>query len=99
MGTRYGGAGLGLYIVRRLVELLHGTITLDSAVAAGATFRMCFPIDAAAPGHRERDVHHHGGVLSIGVPASQFRNTKTGNVEGGADFIICPRLSAARAAC
>lgn len=34
------GAGLGLYIARRLVEMLEGRIALDSEVGRGSTFRV-----------------------------------------------------------
>jgi PAS domain S-box-containing protein len=43
---RHGGAGLGLYIVRRLATLLGGHVTLESRVDEGATFRLWIP---AAP--------------------------------------------------
>ena len=38
-----GGSGLGLSIVRGIVERNNGTIMVESAVGQGTTFTVCFP--------------------------------------------------------
>jgi PAS domain S-box-containing protein len=42
-GYEYGGLGMGLYVVRQIVEALDGTVRVDSTPGAGATFTVELP--------------------------------------------------------
>ena len=41
---RYGGVGLGLALVKELVETYGGQVTVDSTLGEGSTFRVSLPI-------------------------------------------------------
>ena len=41
--TSISGMGLGLYIVRQIVEAHHGKITLESEMNVGSTFTLLLP--------------------------------------------------------
>ena len=63
-GRQQGGAGLGLYITKKLVEQMGGTLTISSALGHGSKFhvQLCLARDDAAPtrtvtsgGHKPRN--------------------------------------------
>lgn len=49
LGREFEGNGLGLAITKQLVDLLSGTITVDSAKAQGTTFTVTLPPLPSAP--------------------------------------------------
>ena len=95
--TRYGGAGLGLAVVKRLVEAMAGEVGIDSVPGKGATFWFEAPFactEAPAKGRPLQDV-----TIAIASPSPQVLEAASAQVAAaGGQVWAAPTLEAVLAA-
>jgi len=64
---RYQGAGLGLSIVQRLLDLMQGNISVESCPGQGTTFHVCLPLKTLG---ENESAHMQGKLLKDEGPKS-----------------------------
>lgn len=59
---RYGGVGLGLYIVKKFTEIVGGRVDVKSELGRGSTFLIRLPVGAVSCGS-DSQLSYNGSVL------------------------------------
>ncbi|WP_299980617.1 ATP-binding protein [uncultured Pseudoteredinibacter sp.] len=67
---RYGGSGLGLAICKRLVQIAHGDIGVESELGEGSTFWFTFQLQLQEEEKEVLPNHADGGKVDSGSPVS-----------------------------
>ncbi len=75
MARRYGGSGLGLYLCKKIVSLMGGSITARSEEGAGSVFS-CSVLLSLKPGHEPIDVSRFPGEIRVQLTDSDTRESQ-----------------------
>jgi len=84
---RYGGTGLGLTISKRLTEMLHGEITVETELGTGSTFQVTFDLEEHPQdlANFEQPAPDSGPVPADGLPEYALQGCNILLAEDGPD--------------
>ena len=71
---KYGGTGLGLAITKQLIELMHGSIHLDSEKGKGSSFSFSVRLHMAEDARQEGQSSEQFEFINQNQDMSQFDN-------------------------
>ena len=63
--NRYGGSGLGMAITKNIIDLMNGTIEVNSQKGYGTTFTVCIPLKKAVHVDSQIHIHEEEAVVSL----------------------------------
>jgi CheY-like chemotaxis protein len=94
--NKYGGSGLGMAITGNLVEMMGGTIDIDSEKGVGSTFTVTVELgasDRSVETGKLSDMHGRISVLVVDDDPVAYEHAKMLLSELGAEVEICQRSS------